>query len=223
MTEPAPIPDPGRPDCEPARAAVQRFLDGDPNWDRPEVAAHRAGCVDCREELALARRLPGLLTPPAIPVPFADRVLGAVAVRGRRRRALRYAALGAALAASILVAAVALRPAPQTISESRSVAARPRGADAAGGTKPLGEAVTEARDALVSLTRRTAAETRDTSTSLIPSPRLPDMPDTGDGLEPLADAQAGAARSVEPIRTSARRALNLFLRAADPPNKPILQ
>jgi hypothetical protein len=52
---------------------------------------------------------------------------------------------------------------------------------------------------------------------------MPDMPDTGDGLEPLADAQAGAARSVDPIKSSARRALNLFMRAADPPNKPAVQ
>jgi len=49
------------------------------------------------------------------------------------------------------------------------------------------------------------------------------MPDAGAGLEPLADARAGAARSVEPLPTSARRALTLFLRAAAPPNKQAVQ
>jgi hypothetical protein len=89
--------------------------------------------------------------------------------------------------------------------------------------RPLGEAVAEARDALVSLTRRTADETRATSVALVPSPKLADAPPADEGLAPLADAQAGAARSVEPIKTSARRALNLFLRAADPANKPTVQ
>ena len=59
--------------------------------------------------------------------------------------------------------------------------------------------------------------------SLFPNPKLKDMPEPGEGLEPLADARAGAAKSVEPIRTSARRAFNLFLRAADPPNRPAVQ
>ena len=35
--------------------------------------------------------------------------------------------------------------------------------------------------------------------------------------------EVAARRSVEPITTSARRAVNLFIRAADPPNKPIIQ
>ena len=82
--------------------------------------------------------------------------------------------------------------------------------------KPLGDSVTEARDALVSLTKRTATETRDRSASCMPDPKLPDMPDAGDGLEPLADARTGAARSVEPIRDSARRAVNFFLRGRRP-------
>jgi hypothetical protein len=39
----------------------------------------------------------------------------------------------------------------------------------------------------------------------------------------LADARTGAAKSVEPLRNSARRAVNLFLRAADPPNRAAVQ
>jgi hypothetical protein len=82
--------------------------------------------------------------------------------------------------------------------------------------------MSEARDAIVQLTRRAATETRDTPAGLIPSPTLTtDVPDPSGGLEPLADARAGAARSVEPMRNSARRAMNLFLRAADPPNRAV--
>jgi hypothetical protein len=67
---------------------------------------------------------------------------------------------------------------------------------------------------------RTAAETRDGSARLLPSPKMPELPDTGEHLEPLADARTGAARSVEPLTSSARRAVNFILGAADPPSRP---
>jgi hypothetical protein len=223
MTDRDPITDAARPGCDAAQAALQRLLDGEASWDCPEAAAHRTACVDCREELALARRLPGAVAQPTFPSGLTNRVVGAALTQYRRGRIVRYTGLGAALAASILVAAVSFQPSRQTITETRSVASLPRPKDDAERVKPLGEAVSEARDALVSLTRRTANETRATSVALVPDPKLPNVPDSGDGLDPLADAQVAAARSVEPIRTSARRALNLFLRAADPPNKPAIQ
>jgi hypothetical protein len=223
MTDLDPITDPARPGCEPAQAALHRLLDGDPAWDSPDAVTHRAGCAACREELVLARRMTGALRPPATPGDLAGRVLAVAIASRRRRRVARYAGVGSVLAGSVLVAVLTLQPRPQTVTEHPTVAAAPRAKDEPVPNRPLGEAVSEARDALVSLTRRTATETRQTSASLIPSPKLPDMPGAGDGLEPLADAQAGAARSVDPITTSARRAVNLFLRAADPPNKPTVQ
>ena len=223
MTDFDPTTDPARPGCEPAQAALQRLLDGEPAWDAPGATTHRAGCAACREELALARLMAGALRSPAAPSDLGARVLRAAINSGRRRRIRRYAGVAGALAASVLLAVETLQPQPQTITERPSVAALPRAKDETVPNKPLGEAVTEAREALVALTRRTATETRQTSAGLIPNPKLPDMPGSGDGLEPLADAQAGAARSVDPITTSARRAVNLFLRAADPPNKPAVQ
>jgi hypothetical protein len=80
--------------------------------------------------------------------------------------------------------------------------------------------VAEARDALVALSRRTATETRDRSALLIPPTKLPDMPEPDERLEPLADARSGATRSMEPFAESARRAVNFFLKAADPPARP---
>jgi len=223
MTEFDSTTDLARPGCEPAQVALQRMLDGDPNWDGPEAAAHRAGCVTCRDELVLGRLMAGALRPTVAPVDLAGRVLASAAASHRRHRVLRYAAVAGALSASVIVAVVTFQPRPQTMTEHPTVAARARVKDEPVPNRPLGEAVSEARDALVSLTRRTATETRQTSASLIPSPKLPDMQGAVDGLEPLADAQAGAARSVDPITTSARRAVNLFLRAADPPNKPAVQ
>jgi len=223
MTERDPITVPARSGCDASQAALQRMLDGDSPWDSTEAAAHRAACVDCREELALARLLPGAVAQPTFPSELTNRVVGAAVAHHRRGRIVRYAGFGAALAASILVAAIAFQPSRQTITQTPSVASLPRPKDDVAPAKPLGEAVSEARDALVSLTRRTATQTRATSVALVPNPKLPDVPDSDDGLESLTDAQAGAARSVEPIRTSARRAVNLFLRAADPPNKPAVQ
>ena len=46
------------------------------------------------------------------------------------------------------------------------------------------------------------------------------MPEPDERLEPLADARTGATRSMEPFAESARRAVNFFLKAADPPAKP---
>ena len=220
--DPMTDPDPSRPGCEAGQAALQRLLDGDPTWDAPETAVHRAACLDCREELSLARSLSGLATPIIVPSELAGRVLAASVSAHRVRRTVRYCGAGVAMAASVLVAVFLSQPTPQTISESRTIAVVTPKADPVA-TRPLGESVSEARDAIVSLTRRTATETRETSSSLFPNPKLKDMPEPGEGLEPLADARAGAAKSVEPIRTSARRAFNLFLRAADPPNRPAVQ
>ena len=85
--------------------------------------------------------------------------------------------------------------------------------------KPLGKSVNEARDAIVQLTKRTASETRDQSARLMPEAKMPNAPNAGEGLEPLADARTGAEKSVEPLRASARRAFNMFIRSADPPER----
>ncbi len=218
--DPTTDPDPSRPGCEAGQAALQYFLDGDPAWDTPESTTHRAECRTCREEFALARSLSTLATPVVVPVELTSRLLTAMVSADRFRRRVRYVGAGFAVAASLLVTVILTQPEPQTISEARTVALVTPKAEP---SRPLGESMSEARDALVQLTRRTANETRQTSTSLIPNPKLTDMPDPGEGLEPLSDARSGAVRSVEPLRTSARRAVNLFLRAADPPNRAAVQ
>jgi hypothetical protein len=214
--------DPTRPECAVGQTALQRFLDGEADWDNPEAAAHRLVCVACREELALV----GLFQQPTaviIPADLSDRVLTRAISAHRRAWAFRYAGAAMTMAAAVVVAVFAFRPPPPNDIESRPVAIMPATKldlpPSELPPKPLGESVSEARDAIVSLTKRTANETRDQSALLLPNPKMPETPSAGDGLDPLADARAGAARSVEPIRDSARRALSFFARPAEPPQR----
>ena len=226
MTEFDPTADvmPARPGCEPAQAALQRLLDGEAAWDSPDAAAHRTGCLDCREELALARSVAAApLGAMTVPSELTGRLVSAALSARRRRQIARSVGVGIALAAAVLIAVFAVGAPDQTVTETRTVAVVPPPRVDPTPTRPLGESVSEARDAIVDLTRRAASETRDTP-ALLPSPTLTtNVPDATEGLEPLVDARTGAARSVEPLRNSARRAMNLFLRAADPPNRPAVQ
>jgi hypothetical protein len=217
--DPIAEPDPARPECAAGQAALQRLLDGETDWDSPEAAAHRATCVACREELVLAGSLP---KPSAVVVPadLTDRVLNRALAARQRSRITRFAGVGAAIAASVVVAIIAFRPPPApTPEQGVAIVPAPKvDPPQPAPAKSLGESVSEARDAIVSLTNR-AVETKDRSARLLPNPQMPDTPDVGERLEPLADARTGAARSVEPIGDSARRAFNLFIRAADPPQR----
>src|SRR5262249_25542875 len=211
-----------RPGCEAGQAALQQLLDGLPDWDSPAAAAHRAVCPACREELSLSRSWSQLtIVPVAVPPDLAPRLLSAAVRDPRRRTLVRTAGLALALAASIVVAVVGFWP-TQPPEQGPVVVAPPAPAPAPSpeAPKPISDAVAEARNALVNLTMRTAAETRDGSARLLPSPKMPELPDTADHLEPLADARTGAVRSVEPVTSSARRAFDFILGAAAPPSRP---
>jgi len=220
MTEFESINDVARPECAVGQAALQRLLDGESAWDSPDAAAHRSVCVACREELALAGAL-SQSESVVVPVELTDRILKSAVSARRRTMMMRWTGVGVALAASIVVAVVAIRL-PESKQNVVSVARAPTPPPApkVDPPKPLGDSMNEARDAFVSLTRRTATETRDQSAMLIPMPKVPEPPAGGGGMESLADARTGAARSVEPIRDSAKRALSFFARAADPPQRP---
>jgi len=208
-----------RPGCEPGQAALQRFLDGEADWDTPDASAHRAACVACRDDLAFARSI-RQLTPPPPPVNLGPLLLTAVVSDHRRRRFVRLAVAWAALAASVVIAVIAFRPSNNAHNQPNPevvVAPKSNKAPTPEPPRPIGDSVAEARDAIVTLTKRTASETRDGSARLLVSPKLPDLPDTGDNLEPLADAGSGAAKSFEPVASSARRAVNFFLRPGEPP------
>ena len=222
MTEFDPIDEFARPECAAGQFALQKLLDGDPAWDSPQAASHRSDCTACREELALAQSFSRLSTPVIVPAELSERIVQSAIVDRRRRRMTRLAAIGAALAASVVVAVLVFRPptAPEAKNGAVAIVPAPKiDPEPPAAPKPLGDSVSEARDAIVSLANRTASETRDQSALLLPNPKMPEAPPASGGLEPLADARTGAARSVQPMRDSARRALNLFVRAADPPQK----
>ena len=221
--------DPIRPSCAVAQAALQRLLDREAEWDTPEAATHRAGCAECRDELALARSIDRVVAPVIVPSDLSGRVLNASIAAHRRRQRIQWAGAAFVVAASVVIALVVFRPGPAPIPtpdpsperESKPVVVIPlqmqNEAPVLAKEKPLGESVSEAADAIVSLTRRTAAEPKERITVLLPDPRLPGPGQPDERLDPLADAGTGAARSVEPLKDSARRALNFFVRAADPP------
>jgi hypothetical protein len=221
--------DPTRPGCAAAQAALQRLLDREPDWDTPEAASHRAGCAGCRDELTLARSINGVITPVVVPNELSGRVLNASVAAHRRRQRIRWASAAFAVAASVVIAVIALRPGPAPSPTPNPIPEREptplvviplqksNEAPALAKEKPLGESVSEAADAIVSLTRRTASEPKERITVLLPEPRLPGPGQPDERLDPLADAGTGAARSVEPIKDCARRAINFFIRTADPP------
>jgi hypothetical protein len=221
--DPTAEPDPARPGCEPGQSALQRMLDGEAAWDTPEAAAHRTACADCREELALARSMARLPASVTVPAGLSDRIVRGAIVARRRRNLARVAGVGAAVTAGVLVAVWANRPRPELPPDTGpvvvAVPAPNQEPVAAVPQKPLGETVSEARDAIVLLTKRTATEPGERIGRLLPDATLRNDPDASDELQPLAGARTGAARSVEPIRESARRAVNFFLRAADPPDR----
>ena len=221
--EPTPETDPARSECAGSIAALQRMLDGEFRWDVPEAASHRAICLVCREELALAASLNRLTSHVVVPTQLGDRVLEN-ALRSRRLRTYgRFAAGATALAACVLVAVFSFRkddvPDPGTGAVAILPAPKPDPLPKVEPKKPLGESMSEARDAIVNLTIRRANETKDQSNRLVATPKMPAATNPGDGLEPLADVRTGATRSVEPVQNSAKRAFNFLIRAADPPDR----
>jgi len=221
--EPTPETDPARSECAGSIAALQSLLDGEHYWDTADAASHRAICLVCREELTLAGSLNRLTSDVVVPTQLGDRVLEG-ALRSRRLRVYgRFFASVTALAACVLVAVFAFRkdevPDPGTGVVAILPAPKPDPLPKIEPKKPLGESMSEARDAIVNLTIRTANETKDQSNRLAATPKMPTAKNPGEGLEPLADVRTGASRSVEPVQNSAKRAFNFLIRAADPPDR----
>jgi hypothetical protein len=214
---------PLRPECAAAQHALQLLLDGVAVWDSPEASDHRAVCGDCRDDYALARELHAtphsLSSAVVVPAELGPRIFHATVVDRRHRRLVRRVGAGAAALAASLALAVLVVPPPN--QQVRSVPAPAAEGVALQPIKPLGAAVEEARDAVLALTKRTASETRDSSVRLLP--KLPDPPEpmTINLDEPLADAQASAAKSVQPLATSAKRAMQLFLKTNSAPQPKV--
>ena len=221
--------------CSEFRNWLQQRLDGEASAAAGDVEGHVAACASCRELQAAANLLIQALGAQAAPAPpnqMSDQLVSLVladiaAQQQARKRWNRRLGLTAALAASLILA-VALgyswwqsnrKPGPQNpdslvIKDKRPAPAQPQ--------PSLN--IQEAGSALVALVNRTADETVGQSRALFPqgvsAPALPASGDWQPALEPGADslreAQEGVALGFEPVTSSARRAVNLFLREIPP-------
>jgi predicted anti-sigma-YlaC factor YlaD len=210
--------------CPEAQAWLQCRLDGEAP-DGTGLDAHLAACPACREAHAAAGRLLEGLRRRVAPVPPANLagriVLQVLADRGRRltRRRLLY---GAGLAAAAMAAAVLLAVwtgLPRTPAGGDRDSGAEAGVPAREAVPSLQEQVSAASLAVASLTRKAADETVVTTRLLLPEVTLPAArepepadPVPVDSARSLQEVRQGVSAGLEPVATSARRALSLFLR-----------
>ena len=222
--------------CVECQERLQRMLDGRPD-EFAAVSGHVAACPECGEAHRAGRRLQEGLLLMGVPRPshgLADRIVARVlfdrqARRSRRRRWL----VVTALAASLLIAMFAgdlwrrMRHTDSPLVEPAPVA---DGSDKTPKeTTPSPsprESVSEAGLAFASLSRKAKDETVEQTMLLWPVASAPlsfEGLDLQTPLEPpsqsLREAGQNVSSGLEPVATSARRAMNLFWRDL-PPMEP---
>jgi hypothetical protein len=211
--------------CQTFQELLNLQLDGGA-VEAADLEDHLRECRSCRRLIAAARRLEDGLRRlrPALPAPGFAAVVSARVLADRRARR-RWLAVGLVAAASMLVAlgwslAPSLPPTPQApnpLVQDLPTELAPK--DAPDG---LRDSVTQAGSAVAALTSRTASEAVDQARLLLPAV-TPPMPDGFDLQEVLAapavsfdDAGQGLKAGLEPVTSSARRAVGLFLRDLPP-------
>jgi len=191
---------------------------------REEAERHQAECPACREVQAAWQCLStALLSRPSFipPADLKERIVSQIVHDIAARRKMRTtAAVVVALAAGVLLVLFVhmqwLRPAGIQRGPDELV-------HLAGGLKSpapsLEESVAEARLAVTDLTRRAADETVEQTLILLPATfAAPPLVGTGDfkPLEPsarsLREAGQVVSSGLEPVASSAKRALDLFIR-----------
>lgn len=220
--------------CSEFQNWFQQLLDGEASTESVEVEGHLSGCDSCRNLQATGERLIRVLSSQnttAFPDRMTDQIV-ALALNDRasqdeaRKRWNRRTGAVAALAASLLLAALGYswwqsHPKPGTVNPE-SFATKNEKSTPAPAQPSLN--IQEAGSALVALVNRTADETVGQSRVLLPqgvsAPSLLASKNWPTTLEPdvdsLREAQEGVASGFEPVTSSARRAVNLFLREFPP-------
>jgi hypothetical protein len=216
--------------CRESEVLLHLILDREPVGPaRVDLDHHLSECAKCRELHLVAQRLgEGLrLFPPLVyPADLFGRLESSLLTHHRRVLRIRRFVGSIAVAASLLVAALSVhffaRPGSQSDNLQPQVASIPR---AKSDPPPsLNRSVAEAGNAVVSLTRRAADETLDQGRLLLPvvlpsaavsQPRVL-QPDLSPPSQTLADVKDSMASGLDQVATSARRAVNLFLREIPP-------
>ncbi len=212
--------------CNAAHELLQQHLDGAP-IESPELLEHLRQCPDCQSLATATRRLQEglrLLMLPPPPPDLAERIADRVGLDRRRvrRRSRRRWAVSLALAAGLFVALTLRldwrgRRDDAETDKQGPVAAQ----ETPEATPTLRESVAEAGEAVAALTSQTADETVGQTRWLVPKVTGPSLPQVDlESMEPptrpLREAGEGVSRGLEPVTTSARRAVGLFLRELPP-------
>jgi predicted anti-sigma-YlaC factor YlaD len=228
------------PDCH---DLLHQRLDGQCLPGSADLDEHLARCTDCRERFAAAQRLAGglRLLPRPAPSPDLSRRIARQAQAERRARLFwrRRLVAGGALAAGLLLAVFAFNQVPRWFP-ARDEEDRRAERDQRAPKKPaprspnpqpgpsLEQTLEEARAVALAVTHRTATETLASARKWLPPANSLSVPlpllEGGSTLAPVLDPpaeslrQAGAnvSAGLQPVTSSARRALNLFLREIPP-------
>lgn len=180
---------------------------------------HVATCVECRGLASAARVLAAApVNSFDAPVELADRITTAVEGDYRTRTRLRLAgrAIAAALAASVLIAGLLyLRP-----SEKPEIAEVPPQKQPESTPAPpprVADRFADAGSALASITRKATDQTVTPTRQLLPTTPTPfspmsEVPGVEPATESLASVPSSAKAGFEPIATTTKRAMNLFMR-----------
>jgi hypothetical protein len=218
--------------CVECQECLHRLLDGPAGAVDGSVAEHVAACPECGSLQLAGRRLQDglrLVSAPQPPRDFVERVVASIiADRLGRRQSRRRWFAAAALAASLLLAILAgyrwlglgetNRVQPGPIANGST----PTRETPMPGPSPR-DSVSGAGEAVASLSRKATEETVEQTRLLWPVATAPlsfDGIDIQTPLEPPAQSLREAGQNVssglEPVATSARRAMNLFIRDLPP-------
>jgi hypothetical protein len=218
-------------ECSEFQHELQRRLDGDGTGDGADIERHLAVCSSCRELQALSSRLIQALDGQVAPVPpggMNDRIVSLVlreasARQQARKRWKRRLAVAASLLLAVALGYSLWQSRPRSGSSDPDALVKTEEKPTPSQARPSLN-IQEAGNTLVALVNRTADETVGQGRVLLPrGVSTPDLssseawqPNLEPGTQSLREAQEGVAVGFEPVTSSARRAVNLFLREIPP-------
>jgi hypothetical protein len=209
--------------CLECQDLLQRRLDGEAVIISPAMRRHLAACPSCRVLHASGQVLLGELRTvpaPALAGDFSQRMTVMV-LRDRRQRKRLRLVVTAALAASLLIMALAgyFVSGPGPVAKVNIEKMR---IDHPDQMPHLAQSVDDTRQAFASLSERWAEHAREQTKNFLAAAKPIDIPgvdflqDMAEPLEPAAQslqqAGQGVAESLQPVTTSAGRALAYLLR-----------